>query len=296
MTGFFLRSLRLLAKAESAGAAPEPPRSSARAVAVYGGGGRGDSSRSLLLASASASASALASPSRRRRGGSSRRPPTPRLSRVSSIASAVGATDAGDTSGSCRISLCSSRASDDGLCVDGVSVGGGVSASRRSSMASSCGGSGVSPSIASSGSSSSSTDHAVADALRAWDAAAYQPALVAQLRSAADSLGRGRAVLRRRSRERAASPPATTAAAVAAVEDGVLTESTKALAASVRSLVVALEAERLVRERAEVTARLLAATAGAGVVASSAPSKAECGWAVGEQGGGGELVLPTSPV
>lgn len=139
-------------------------------------------------------------------------------------------------------------------------------------MASSCGGgAGAPPSVASSGGSSSAAsstaDHAVADALRAWDAAGYRPALVGQLRAAADALGRGRAVLRRRSRGWAATAGAaagSSAAAAAAAEDGVLTESTKALAAAVRSLVVALEAERLVRERAEVSATLLAAGGGGG--------------------------------
>lgn len=176
-------------------------------------------------------------------------------------------------------------------------------------MASSCGGgAGAPPSVASSGGSSSAAsstaDHAVADALRAWDAAGYRPALVGQLRAAADALGRGRAVLRRRSRGWAATAGAaagSSAAAAAAAEDGVLTESTKALAAAVRSLVVALEAERLVRERAEVSATLLAAGGGGGVVAAAAPSSGVdgCGWAV-EEGREGRmapaLVLPTSPV
>jgi len=143
----------------------------------------------------------------------------------------------------------------------------------------------------------------VADALRSWDGAGFHPALVGQLRSAADALARGRSVLRRRSRGWATSPPASAAAAEAAAGDQVLTGSTKALAAAVRSLVLALEAERLERERAEVAARLLVPGGGvaAAMTAAAEVPAGGCGWPAAVDGGqaGGmasALPLPTSPV
>jgi len=213
-----------------------------------------------------------------------------------SIASTIG--DASERStGSCRFSVCSSGDEHLGAPVDAPDR-------RRWSLASSAGGASAASSAASTLSSSTAGgDRAVADALRSWDGAGFQPALVGQLRSAADALARGRSVLRRRSRGWAASPPASAAAAEAAAGDQVLTGSTKALAAAVRSLVLALEAERLQRERAEVAARLLVPGGGmaAALTAATEVPVGGCGWpeAVGGGPAGGlapALQLPTSPV
>ncbi|OSX76024.1 hypothetical protein BU14_0209s0017 [Porphyra umbilicalis] len=243
MTGsFFLRSLRLLAKAESSGSPDSALHSPSDALVPHGGGGGWPRPPPSPAGSA-------ASARRRRRRSGGRPPPLPRSP---SIASTIG--DASERStGSCRISVCSSGDEALGAPVDAPDR------RRRWSSASSAGGASAASSSAASTLSSSTAggDRAVADALRSWDGAGFHPALVGQLRSAADALARGRSVLRRRSRGWATSPPASAAAAEAAAGDQVLTGSTKALAAAVRSLVLALEAERLERERAEVAARLL---------------------------------------